>query len=272
MLSIITAIHNQLPMNRLFFDSLSEYTVGPFELIIIDNCSDDGSGSFFESVGAKVIRNSKNFSYPYSQNQGIKIASGNYFAFLNNDIIVAPDWNLRLIEAMKKNSLDIVTCSGIENAGDSKSTVLFRRKWNYVKNSISWLGNSRGNLERMHRWMYGNWRKFSQQRFEKYGWSAVEGFVGNSVFMSQKGLEAIGLWDERIQAADFDMYVRSKKRFLESGDVKPCHIIPAVFHHHFIRLTQNAVRIPFEDASNIIKFEEKYSKEEIDFYLRDIQH
>lgn len=272
MLSIITAIHNQLPMNRLFFDSLKEYTSGNYELIIIDNCSDDGSGDFFENAGAKVIRNPKNYSYPYTQNQGIKIARGDYFAFLNNDIIVAPDWNKILVEAMTKNNLDIVTCSGIENAGDPKSTILFRRKWNYVKNTLSWLGNSRKNLERMHRWMYGDWHKFAKARFEKYQLTAVEGFVGNSVFMSKKGLEAIGLWDERIQAADFDMYVRSKKRFLEVGDVKPCHIIPSVYHHHYIRLTQNAVRIPFEDAGNIIKFEEKYSKQEIDFFLRDIQH
>ncbi len=270
MLSIITAIHNQLPMNRLFYDCIKKYTHEPFELIIIDNCSDDGSGDFFESVGAKVIRNAKNYSYPYAQNQGIKLAKGSLFAFLNNDIIVAPNWNKMLLEAMTLNGLDIVTCSGIENAGDPKSTILFRRKWNYVKNSLSWLGNSRKNLERMHRWMYGDWDKFCANRFNQFQNFATEGFVGNSVVMSKKGLDAIGLWDERIQAADFDMYVRSKKRFLEKGDIKPCHIIPAVFHHHYIRLTQRSVRIPFEDAGNIIKFEEKYNPEEIKFFLKDI--
>ena len=55
------------------------------------------------------------------------------------------------------------------------------------------------------------------------------------------------------------------------GDVKPCHIIPAVFHHHYIRLTQRSVRIPFEDAANIIKFEEKYTADEIKFFLKDLQ-
>lgn len=271
MLSIITAIHNQLPMNRLFYDCIKKYTSGPFELIIIDNCSTDGSGDFFEELGAKVIRNAKNYSYPFTQNQGIRIARGNIFAFLNNDIIVSPGWNKNLCDAMLEHKLDIVTCSGIENAGDPRSTILFRRKWNYVKNSLSWLGNSRKNLERMHRWMYGDWEKFCANRLRRFHTTATEGFVGNSVIMSAKGLEAIGLWDERIQAADFDMYVRSKKRFLEKGDVKPCHIIPAVFHHHYIRLTQRSVRIPFEDAANIIKFEEKYTADEIKFFLKDLQ-
>jgi len=257
-------------MNRLFYDCIKKYTSGDYELIIIDNCSNDASADFFESVGAKVIRNTQNFSYPFSQNQGLKIASGRFFAFLNNDIIVAPNWNNNLIAAMNLHNLDVVTCSGIENAGDPKSTILFRRKWNYVKNSLSWLGNSRSNLERMHRWMYGNWDNFCLKRQTKYSNAAVEGFVGNSVFMSQNGLEKVGLWDERIQAADFDLYVRTKKRCIDYGDIKPCHLIPSVFHHHYIRLTQRSVRIPFADAANIIRFEDKYSAEEIKFFLKDI--
>ena len=39
MISIITAIRNQLPMNQIFYENLLCYTHGPFELIIIDNQS-----------------------------------------------------------------------------------------------------------------------------------------------------------------------------------------------------------------------------------------
>ena len=39
MISIIAAVHNQLPINKLFYDSLVKYTYHPFELIIIDNNS-----------------------------------------------------------------------------------------------------------------------------------------------------------------------------------------------------------------------------------------
>ena len=37
MISIITAIYNQLAMNRIFYDSIVETTDSEFELIIIDN-------------------------------------------------------------------------------------------------------------------------------------------------------------------------------------------------------------------------------------------
>jgi len=93
MISIITAIHNGLAINKFYEASLKKYTVNPFELIIIDNASKDGSAEFFENAGYKVVRNQQNYSYPYCQNQGTKIAKGEYLFFLNNDIVVAPCWD-----------------------------------------------------------------------------------------------------------------------------------------------------------------------------------
>jgi glycosyltransferase involved in cell wall biosynthesis len=61
MISIITAVHNQLAMNKLFMQSLRKYSAMDFELIIIDNASTDGSADFFEAAGAKVIRNDQTF-------------------------------------------------------------------------------------------------------------------------------------------------------------------------------------------------------------------
>ena len=63
MISIITAIYNQRSVNELFWHYLKLYTHFPFELIIIDNNSNDGSADFFESIGATVIRNQGNYSY-----------------------------------------------------------------------------------------------------------------------------------------------------------------------------------------------------------------
>jgi glycosyltransferase involved in cell wall biosynthesis len=56
-LSIITAVHNQLPMNQIYWENLRKNTKNSFELIVIDNASTDASADFFESVGVRVIRN-----------------------------------------------------------------------------------------------------------------------------------------------------------------------------------------------------------------------
>lgn len=42
MLTIITAIYNQLDMNRLYYESIVETTDGDWELIVVDNGSTDG--------------------------------------------------------------------------------------------------------------------------------------------------------------------------------------------------------------------------------------
>jgi hypothetical protein len=117
--------------------------------------------------------------------------------------------------------------------------------------------------------MYGNWESFSAKRYKQFKNKVVEGFVGNSVIFNRKALDLLGLWDERIQGADWDLYIRSKKRALEFADIKPCHIALDVFNHHYIRLTQKAKPPVFADAASIIKLEEKWTKEELALYLKD---
>jgi GT2 family glycosyltransferase len=119
MISIITAIHNGLAINKFYEASLKKYTVNQFELIIIDNASADGSAEFFENAGYTVVRNQQNYSYPYCQNQGIKIAKGNYFFFLNNDIVLGPRWDELLIEISTKHKLDILSACDNGNVGDA---------------------------------------------------------------------------------------------------------------------------------------------------------
>ena len=47
-LSIITAVHNQLAVNQWYVEHLKRCTQEPYELIIIDNASTDGSAEFFD--------------------------------------------------------------------------------------------------------------------------------------------------------------------------------------------------------------------------------
>ena len=261
MISIITAIHNGLAFNKLFLESIQRYTFHPYELIIIDNASTDGSREYFEAAGCIVIANQENFNYPYSQNQGIRAAKGDYLFFLNNDIIVSPEWDKHLVRIADANGIDVISACGIENAGDKKTTQQLRRKWKRTKNPLMIFGIKRGILKLMLRLMYGNWQRFCGKRRDTYGDKVVEGIVGNNVMMTRRGLNLMGEWDERIQHADFDIFIRVKKRSLEKGDIKPCHIALGVYIHHFIRMTTKygMQRLPFAKASEFLYLEQKYS-------------
>lgn len=230
----------------------------------------DGSREFFVSVGAVVIENKLNYSYPVCQNQGIAIAKYDTLVFINNDIIVSPDWDKRMLAAADAGGLDIITPVGIEMLENDVLTKAIKRKWLRVKNPLALFGFSNFNLRLMHKLMYGNWEHFANKRFEKFGLSTREGFIGNTVMMRRSAIEKVGLWDERIQGADFDLYIRSKKRNIEKGDIKPVHMALGVFIHHYIRLTVKSTRAPFADNENIISVEDKWGLETMKEYCRDI--
>jgi GT2 family glycosyltransferase len=269
-LSIITTIHNGLAVNKIFYHFIKKYTNQPFELIVIDNISTDGSTEFFEKQNAIVFRNEKNYSYPHCQNQGIQQAKCDWLVFINNDVIVPPDWDKHLLETAEKNNLTVLTSCGIERIETPEATAHFTRKWKRIKNPLSVFGYSENNLSLMHKWMYGDWEKFSDERWKQFGTNVMEGFIGNTVMMRRSEIEKIGLWDERIQGADFDLYMRTKERQKNFGDITPVHIALGVFIHHFIRITVKSKPVPFADTAKLISLEEKWGKEKIKNYLKDM--
>lgn len=91
-LSIITLTLNKLEYTKKFIKSLFEYTKD-FELIIVDNGSTDGTVEYLESLdNIKLIKNGENKGFSDGNNQGIAIAEGEYIGFLNNDILLYPNW------------------------------------------------------------------------------------------------------------------------------------------------------------------------------------
>ena len=263
MISIITAIYNQRAVNEIYWNGLRQYTHHPFELIIVDNGSTDGSAEFFESVGARVIRNGANFSYPHCQNQGIAVASHAWLCFLNNDIVVAPNWDKTLIDSMVHHRLEVATCCGIEQVENAQATRINKRRWQKIKNLLGLFGYTQRTLTWMHRWMYGDWEAFAHQRAIRFHQQVKEGFVGNTVVIHRSALSKIGLWDQRIQAADFDLYLRTKARATSVGDIKPVHICLDVFNHHYIRLTAKGRYPKFADFDQLIALETKWSPTEL---------
>lgn len=261
MISIITAVYNQLAMNQIFFENLSKFTKNKFELIVIDNGSSDGSAEFFESVGVTVIRNGANYSYPYCQNQGIALAKHDWLCFLNNDIIVSPNWDEHIITNMLLNKLEVASVCGVEHLENRQETRKLRRRWNRVKGVLSIFGQSKLILNLMHKLMYPNWSEFTNNRYIRFKGQIKAGFVGNTVVMNRSALSKIGLWDDRIQAADFDLYLRTIERYTSHGDLRPMHICLDTFIHHYIRLTAKVNYPPFADKANLITLQDKWSPE-----------
>lgn len=262
MLSVIVAVHNQLGHNRLFLEGIRRYTAGPFEVIVIDNHSTDGSAEFFESQGCRVLRNERNLCYPESMNLGSRVAQGEWLCHINNDLYVAPNWNGFLIEAMERHRLDAATPLGLEMMPTARLTDWMQGRWAAIGQGRLSSGKGLEELHVMIRAMYGDWEQYCGELHGAFAGTLLEGVVGSCVMIRRDAYEKIGGLDERIQAADWDLYYTLKKREQEVGDLRRCMVVGATFVHHFIRATMKSKREPFACTHERWSIDRKWSQAE----------
>ncbi|CAN5442336.1 glycosyltransferase family 2 protein [soil metagenome] len=271
MISIITSVYNQLDMNKLFYETLKKNTSLPFELIVIDNDSNDGTREFFRNKADVLITNEENFSYPYCQNQGIRAAKFEYLAFFNNDILVSKNWDKKILRIMDEKEIDIISFATNDHLENKKVQRKLHKKWKRIKYTLRALFGTRINTLRwMVKLTYGNFDKFCEDRFEKFKDEVIEGFSGSCILIKKWAIEKIGLWDERMQVADFDLFFRTKERWLQHHDVKPIQLALGVYIHHFQRLTLRSKNlVPFADQQNLISLEEKWG-DKVETLFKDV--
>ena len=92
-LSIIVVNFNTKDITRACLDSIRTCATGvEYEIILVDNASTDGSVEAFKKMkGITLILNTKNLGFAKANNQGIKIAKGNYVLLLNSDTEIRED-------------------------------------------------------------------------------------------------------------------------------------------------------------------------------------
>ncbi len=96
--SIVVVSFNSLAFTRLCVESVLANTgEPPFELIVVDNASGDGSCEYLEEMAerdarVRLLANEENAGFPAACNQGLAAARGEMLVLLNSDTIVAPGW------------------------------------------------------------------------------------------------------------------------------------------------------------------------------------
>jgi len=84
---------------------LSSQLTGAFEVIVVDNDSQDHSRQLLASYGdrIRVVLNAQNTGFSAANNQGVALASGTYVFLLNNDTLTDPMTCARLIASLVSN-------------------------------------------------------------------------------------------------------------------------------------------------------------------------
>ncbi|MDP3971190.1 MAG: glycosyltransferase family 2 protein [bacterium] len=106
LVSIIVLSYNSKKHLPALFTSLAAQTYSDIEIIVVDNDSQDGTVEWIEGQSilqpTNLIANKTNEWYAKGNNQGIKVAKGDYVIFCNDDVVLKNNHVELLVEVFKK--------------------------------------------------------------------------------------------------------------------------------------------------------------------------
>lgn len=231
--SIVIVTHNELPYTRLCLESIRHFTDEPYELILVDNGSTDGTPDALRAMSdVQLVTNSDNRGFPAAANQGIRLAQGEQILLLNNDCVVTTGWLRRMLAALRSDpSIGLVgpcsnAVSGLQriDAGYEQLADLDGFAWEWARHN-------------------------NGQRCE------TERLVGFCLLIRRAVIDQVGLLDERFGVGNFedDDYCR---RAIAAG-FKAVIAVDS-FVHHFGGQTFRSRGV---DYGNLLRHNEQLFRE-----------
>ncbi|MBU3585127.1 glycosyltransferase [Polynucleobacter sp. AM-26B4] len=112
LVSVVVTTFNRCEMLAQTINSILEQTFSDFELIVVDNMSEDGTCEYINGIKDGRIRFFRNHNHGViakNRNYGIRKAGGIYIAFCDDDDLWVKN-KLDVQVAMMKNNQDYVMC------------------------------------------------------------------------------------------------------------------------------------------------------------------
>lgn len=114
-ISIIVPIYNSERYLEKCLSSIKNQTFKNFNVIMIDDDSDDRSGEiakgFCNSDSRFIYKKLSRGGVARARNEGLKLADGEYIAFVDSDDTVEPEYLSELLSAAVKNKCKISSCN-----------------------------------------------------------------------------------------------------------------------------------------------------------------
>ena len=169
-----------------------------FEVIFVDNGSDDGSVDFVEkhfNSKIKVIKNNCNLGWSEGFNTGIRATKGKYVVLLSNDMTIHPNLLKPVIQLLESDSL--------------VGLVGFKRLVQGTTNIIDGIGSDL--------YLCGRVKPIGANEIDRGQYDTeIDNldFIGGAMALRRKTLQQTGLFDSdfKIFSEDVDLCFRIRKR------------------------------------------------------------
>lgn len=127
MISVIVPIYNVAAYLEACIESICNQTYKDIEIILVDDGSTDGCYEICERYRGRDSRirviHKENGGLVSARKAGMRIARGQYIAFVDGDDWIEPDMYERMYRTMSEQDVDIVMCGHYENTGTVRKEV-----------------------------------------------------------------------------------------------------------------------------------------------------
>ncbi len=137
-ISVVMATYNGEHFLRKQLDSILQQTLAPIEIIIVDDCSNDGTVTIIKEYAARFstiryVLNEKNLGYIGNFEKGMMMAQGNFIALSDQDDIWVPSKLEKLYQGLGSHLL-IYSDSELIDENDAP----LHKKMSDIKNQIAY--------------------------------------------------------------------------------------------------------------------------------------
>ncbi len=224
-----------------------------FEVIVIDNNSQDGTSEMVEKLfpQIKLIKNSENRGVAPARNQGIKETKGKYILILDADMELIDNSIKHLYDFMEKNpDAGIVGCKLVDKDFNLQSSCKrFPTLLAFLFRRMEWIDAVRNSKTLRHHTM---------EDWDHNEISTVDYLIGACQYFRREVIEKIGMYDEKIfyGPEDIDFCLRIWKAGWKVYYYPFTKII-----HHEQRITKKNLfsKISFKHIAGIIYLYRKYN-------------
>ncbi len=181
LVSIIIPCFNHLDLTQRCLASIRQSTDLPYEVVIVDNGSSDGTATWAVGEGLRVIANTENLGFPRACNQGLLAAHGEFLLLLNNDTVVSPGWLTGLLQHAEADpSVGLVGPSTNFAAGRQRIEASYASQEEFLAFAARLAREQAGQAE------------------------SVPALVGVCLLIPRRVMLAVGLLDERFGLGNFE--------------------------------------------------------------------
>lgn len=226
LVSVVVPLYNYQKYITYCIKSILKQDYDNFEIIIVDDCSNDNSYSMakrFKASNIRVIRLKKNYGYSKAKNEGIIASKGELITILDADDMMTKKSISRRVKALLDNKVEFVHANAIAIYDDT----------------------SLGKAYSFKKLVMYNKENRAKKKPALLGFPTAYEIHAQTVLVVRELYEKFGLYDERLRSSsDREMwwrfFGRSEK---DKTKVKRIHIEDAVAYYRYHKKSMTRYRV-----------------------------